>query len=171
MSFPHTLKAGQSNKICLTERGFLQNMHWVGSHLARIRNEIDKNHFQSKYVNMSVYFDVIGQAGMDFFTRGTNNLDYREVFWVKNKCLKIKNLNVFVLTNMQIFTSLDIDWYTVVVCINCDVYFSCLNSHSDSTHYTSDAMIHLEKINSNKVNSANSFLVNCSFENHLVIIA
>ncbi len=64
----------------------------------------------------------------------------------------------FVLTNMQIFTSLDIDWYTVVVCINCDVYFSCLNSHSDSTHYPSDAMIHLEKINSNKVNSAISFL-------------
>ncbi len=38
------------------------------------------------------------------------------------------------LTNMQHFTSQDINWWTGVVWITCDVLISCLDSHSDGTH-------------------------------------
>ncbi len=51
--------------------------------------------------------------------------------------------------NNQLFTSQDINWRTGVVWITCDVFISCLNSHSDGTHslqmihwWASDAMLH-----------------------------
>ncbi len=56
------------------------------------------------------------------------------------------------LTNTQLFTSQDINWWTGVVWITCDVFISCLDSHSDGTHslqrnhwWASAVMLHFTK--------------------------
>ncbi len=59
------------------------------------------------------------------------------------------------LTNTPLFTSQDINWWTRVCGLlvdYCDVFISCLDSHSDGTHslqrihyLASDVMLHLSK--------------------------
>ncbi len=65
------------------------------------------------------------------------------------------NITVLFLTNMQIFTSQDIinglEWCGLLVDY-CDVFISCLDSHSDGTHslqrihcWAGDGMLHFSK--------------------------
>ncbi len=56
------------------------------------------------------------------------------------------------LRNMQLLASQDINWWTGVVWITCDVFISCLDSHSDGNHslqrihwWASDGMLHFSK--------------------------
>ncbi len=55
-------------------------------------------------------------------------------------------------TNIELFTSQGINRWTGVVWITCDVFISCLDSHSDGTHslqsihwWASDVMLHFSK--------------------------
>ncbi len=57
---------------------------------------------------------------------------------------------ILFLTNMQLLAYQDINWWISVD--YCDVFISCLDSHSDGTHslqsihyWTSDAMLHFSK--------------------------
>ncbi len=42
--------------------------------------------------------------------------------------------NVLMLDLFQLLSSQDVNWWTGVVWITCDVFISCLDSHSDGTH-------------------------------------
>ncbi len=55
--------------------------------------------------------------------------------------------------NMQLFSSKDVNWWTGGLLVDyCDVFISCLHSHSDGTHslqsihwWVSDVMLHFSK--------------------------
>ncbi len=60
--------------------------------------------------------------------------------------------NVLMLDLFQLLSSPDVNWWTGVVWITCDVFISCLDSHSDGTHslqsihcWDSDAETHFYK--------------------------
>ncbi len=72
---------------------------------------------------------------------------WKQGFEVKTK----KNLDGFVLQT-QLLAFQDINWWTGVVWITCDVTISCLDSHSDGTHslqriqcWASDVVLHFSK--------------------------
>ncbi len=64
----------------------------------------------------------------------TSITDYGLIFWTEEMVLNLNVLMELFNTNMQLFTSLDVNWGTGVVWITCDVFISCLNTHSDGTH-------------------------------------
>ncbi len=76
---------------------------------------------------------------------------YYELYFTRKQEFEVKNvlmMDLF-LTNMQLFTSQDINWWTGG---DCDVFISCLDSHSDGTHslqsiycWTSDEMQNFPK--------------------------
>ncbi len=77
------------------------------------------------------------------------------VDYILTKSIRLK-LNVLIMdlfpTNTQLFTSQDVNWWTGVVWITCDVFISCLDSHSDATHslqrmhwWASDVKRHFSK--------------------------
>ncbi len=56
----------------------------------------------------------------------------KAILWIDNMDI----MDLF-LTNMQLFTSQDVNWWTGVVWITCGLlwcFISCLDSHSDGTH-------------------------------------
>ncbi len=94
--------------------------------------------------------------------------------------LKLKTLMDLFLISTQRLASQDINWWTGVH--YCDVFISCLDSHSDGTHslqrihcWASDAMLHFSKPDE-ETNSSTSwmvwgwghfnFWVNYSFKNY-----
>ncbi len=72
------------------------------------------------------------------------------------------------LTNMQLFVSQDVNWWTGVVWISCVLlwcFISCLDSHSDGTHSLqmmhwcpSDVMLHFSKSVLMKKNNSSTSL-------------
>ncbi len=83
---------------------------------------------QSK-TNMSLVFDVRGQQGMDFFSGKSLILDYGLIFWsdvmASSSNILLKDL---FLTNSQLFTSQDINWWTGVVWISCGLLWFFLSA-------------------------------------------
>ncbi len=98
-------------------------------------------------------FDVRGQQGWTFFTGGSIIMDTGVIFWqkqqfkVKKSCL-LKKTCSFSLHKMLIN---GLEWCELLVDY-CDVFSSCLDSHSDGTHslqriywWASDGMLHFYK--------------------------
>ncbi len=81
---------------------------------------------------MFVDFDVREQQGIDFFTGGSVIMNYGLIFspYFHSYFKKVK-LNLLSDTNMQVFTSQDVNWCDVDYC---DVFIICLDSYSDGTH-------------------------------------
>ncbi len=104
------------------------------------------------YVFRTVFLHVNGAWSpdsdeLDFFHWESNVMDRGVVFQPKAAVL-----NLF-LTNMQILASQDVNWWTGVVWLYCDVFISCLDSHSDGTHslqrihwWAGDGMLHFFQI-------------------------
>ncbi len=86
----------------------------------------------NKYVGMVVMWETGGDG---FFTGGSVIMDYG-LFGIlgRSEGLNASIVNLF-LTNMQLFTSQDVDWMLSGLLVDySDVFISCLDSHSDGTH-------------------------------------
>ncbi len=74
-------------------------------------------------------------------------------YFSQNQQFEIKNMLVDLSSNnKQLFASQDVNLWTGVVWMHCDVFISCLASHSDGTHslprihwWVSDVMLHFSK--------------------------
>ncbi len=106
------------------------------------------NHLQVKTVQNRVDLDVKGQRWIDFFSGGNAIMDYGLILKAKSDALKLKLLNDgFVLLHFRC----DVNSCGLLV-EYCDVFISCLDSHSDGTHslqrihwWANDALIFFSK--------------------------
>ncbi len=74
---------------------------------------------------MLVDFNVRGQQGMDFLTWGSIIVDFGLVFWLEKKQMMDLLLHKTFIDGLELWVLL-VDY--------CDVFISCLDSHSDGTH-------------------------------------
>ncbi len=96
-------------------------------------------------------------------TRGDGLFQHYYGLWTHILVKNIWMMDLF-LTNTQVLSSQDINWWTGVVWTTCDVFISCLDSHSDGTHslqrihwWASDAMLHFSK-SDEETNSSTSWM-------------
>ncbi len=88
----------------------------------------------------------------------------RVTFSLERAILNILMMDLF-LANMQLLILQDVNWWTGVVWITCDVFISCVDSHSDGTHslqrihwWASDVMLDFNKTVPMKKNSSTSWM-------------
>ncbi len=74
------------------------------------------------------------------------------MLWIEDSDFTVKNVLMYLFLTNTVFTSQDINWWTGVVWITCDVFISCSDSHSDGTHslqrihwWANDVMLHFYK--------------------------
>ncbi len=78
-------------------------------------------------LNLYTFFSYFRQN--IFYTGESNNMN--RGLLARKQRFEVKH----VFMNMQLFASQDVNWWTEVVSMDyCDVFISCLDSHSDGTH-------------------------------------
>ncbi len=88
----------------------------------------------------------------------------RVTFSLERAILNILMMDLF-LANMQLLILQDVNWWTGLVWITCDVFISCVDSHSDGTHslqrihwWASDVILDFNKTVPMKKNSSTSWM-------------
>ncbi len=96
---------------------------------------------------MLVDCDVRGQQGK-YFSMQKVLLWIMDSYFGQKRTLKVKMPYWWICfcKNVQLFTSHDINWWTGFGLVGdyCDVFISCLYSHSDGTHWSPTGKQHLD---------------------------